>query len=388
MNQAVSQLFFSAIELAPAERRRHLAEAPVPESVRALAARLVAAHENAGDFLESTVQAGFELLSSRVGQHLGAYRLTELLAEGGMGEVYRASYADASQRPVVVKLPKKTLVRAREREVLFEREGQLLNMLRHPNIVALYHRGTTAQEATYLVMEYVAGANLMAYAKSRNLTLAQKLQLFRSLCQPISFCHGRGVIHCDLKPENILVDETGTVKLIDFGVAHRLDEALEVERHPYTLPYASPEQVKGGELSAATDIHALGVLLYQLLVEELPFKGQCQMSRRAALLKGQPTLAARQLNSLPAPLARLIRRCVAVDPSARFANVPALLNELALVEHQLQASARAATAPRLARTSLARHSKPSRRTSRPVRARQLYSPPQRAGDSAVAPPRA
>lgn len=354
MNQAVSQLFFTAIELDPTERCRYLAEALVPDTVRALAARLVAAHERAGDFLERTVEAGFAMLSSRVGQKVGPYRLTELLAEGGMGEVYRASYSEGNQRPIVVKLLKKSLVRAREREAMFEREGQLLNRLRHPDIVSLCHRGTAEDGSAYLAMAYVAGTTLTEYARKKALDLRQKLALFRAVCRPVNHCHGQGVIHCDLKPENILVDDSGAVTLIDFGVARELTETKR-ERVPYTQPYASPEQVRSEQLSVATDIHALGVMLYQLVCEELPSSDHNQIADCSAALNKGFDLNAKKLQALPPMLARLIRHCVEAEPSARFASVSSLLHELAQVEAQLRPATKRTVVQRIQTNSPRTH---------------------------------
>ncbi len=386
MNQAVSHLFLSAIELEPTERCRYLAEAVVPEAVRALAARLVAAHERAGDFLERTVEAGFELLSSRTGQRLGPYQLTERLAEGGMGEVYRASYSGDSKCPVVIKLLKKSLVRARERETMFEREGRLLNQLRHPNIVSLHHRGTAEDGSTYLAMAYVPGTTLTAYARKKGLDLRQKLGLFRALCRPVNHCHAHGVIHCDLKPENILVDESGAVTLIDFGIAQEIG-ATTGERVPFTLPYASPEQIKGGQLSVATDIHALGIMLYQLICDELPCPSRAQIAQRTALLEHRPDLDPQQLKKLPSLLARVISLCIKPDPAARFASVSNLLQALALVEAQLRPAAKSKVNQGLQAASTQGRVRRAPARSAIQRPWQSSQAPQRGGAGAALPAR-
>ncbi|NBC85389.1 MAG: protein kinase, partial [Bacteroidetes bacterium] len=212
-------------------------------------------------------------------QTVGRYRLIEKIGDGGMGVVYRAERSDgAFERPVAVKLLRRIVSAGTERR--FRAERQVLASLDHPNIAGLIDGGVTEEGRLYLVMELVDGTPITEYARSRSLTASERVELLTQVIDAVYAAHQNLVVHRDLKPSNVLVTETDAgpqVKLLDFGIAKILDEALPVTRpvtqtgHALMTPaYAAPEQIKGGEISTATDTYQLGVLAYELLTGRPP----------------------------------------------------------------------------------------------------------------------
>ncbi|MEM8998094.1 MAG: serine/threonine-protein kinase, partial [Acidobacteriota bacterium] len=226
---------------------------------------------------------------------MGPYRIVKPLGRGGMGAVYIASRDDDEyEREVAIKLIRRGLdgPDARRR---FRQERQILASLQHPNITQLYDGGTTAAGQPYLVMEPVSGLPLLEHCDRHRLPVEMRLSLFRQVCEAVSYAHSRLVIHRDLKPSNILVTEDGTPKLLDFGIAKLLEaeghsELTESGQSPRTPAYASPEQVQGENVTTASDVYALGYLLYQLLCGRRPYRLESKrtMELESAILQQIP----------------------------------------------------------------------------------------------------
>ncbi len=228
-----------------------------------------------GDF---TPQLGKDLATDLSGQKLGAWRLDSLLAEGGMGSVYRAHREDGEfQQEAALKVIRGQLFQAPQmvRDQLlarFQMERQVLANIQHDNVARILDGGTTEDGLPYLVMEYITGQALGDYLRTRRLGLRQRLQLFLDLLAATGAVHANLIVHRDLKPSNVMVTEAGEVKLLDFGIAKVLDGDSGLTG-AYTLTgtsamtpdYASPEQVRGLPVTLASDIYSLGLLLYQLL---------------------------------------------------------------------------------------------------------------------------
>ena len=213
-----------------------------------------------------------------VGDRVGKYRLRRRLGRGGMGDVFLAERADDTfRRQVAVKVvhrgPHSEGVRRR-----FKSERQILASLDHPNIARLLDGGATDDGRPYLVMELVEGVPIDRYCDEQRLSIPQRLQLFLDVCAALQYAHQNLVVHRDIKPSNILVTHDGTPKLLDFGIAKLLNpelfpytiELTRSELHPMTPQFASPEQLKGQAITTASDVYALGVLLYKLLAGRLP----------------------------------------------------------------------------------------------------------------------
>lgn len=208
-----------------------------------------------------------------IGSSLGPWRLMSVVGRGGMGTVYRAERADGHYRQdVAVKILRSGPCdpHAVER---FRTEQQVLARLTHPNIASLLDGGFAADRTPYLVMELVEGSPINEWCTARALSLEARLQLFRVVCDAVQHAHRALVVHRDLKPSNIFVSRSGTVKLLDFGIAKLLDPdawgigslATRAEVRLSTPEYAAPEQQHCGQITTATDVYALGVVLYELL---------------------------------------------------------------------------------------------------------------------------
>lgn len=284
----VDELFAQAVQLEPAERQKLFSAdgqdgARVETAVVAEVLALLAEYSRAeaAEFLQAPLVSAAlaEPTPTLVaGQEVEGYKILRFIAEGGMGEVYLAEET-ALKREVALKLIRSNL---KSKEVLrrFINERQILANLEHPNIARLLSAGATRDGQPFFVMEYVAGRPLDQYASERDLSLTLRLRLFRTICAAVTYAHQHLIIHRDIKPSNILVTADGTPKLLDFGIAKLLDPAQTAEPplvtatmvRAMTPEYASPEQVRGEPVTTATDIYSLGVLLYELLVGQRPYR--------------------------------------------------------------------------------------------------------------------
>ena len=274
----MGDLFHEALQRAPEQRGAFLAEACAdnPELQREVV-EMLGAHRETGRLLveERLLDAGEVPAGRLVGQRIGAYRLDRLLGRGGMGDVYLAERCDGQfSHQVAFKLVRESAAGPRT-AARFHQERQILAQLDHPSIATLLDGGVTDDGRPYLVMQYVDGEPITDYCRGRNLGLRERLALFDTVCQAVHFAHTNFIVHRDLKPANILVTSAGEVKLLDFGIAKLLDEPQPGETvaldRVLTPEHAAPEQITGRPVTTATDVYALGVLLYELLTGERPF---------------------------------------------------------------------------------------------------------------------
>jgi eukaryotic-like serine/threonine-protein kinase len=279
--QRLEELFLAALECDDAKRRSLLEGAARDDP--ALAAEveaMLAAHADPHRLaLESHLlhddEEDARALARQpgAGSELGPYRLVEEIGRGGMGVVYRAVRADGQyDQTVAVKLLRGGFVTP-ELVSRFRSERQILARLEHPAIARLLDGGVTADGLPYLVMEHVEGRPITAHCDAGRLTIDERLALFTVVCAAVNHAHRNLVVHRDLKPSNILVTADGAVKLLDFGIARLIDSAAVAgdtrTLQPVMTPeFASPEQLLGGPITTATDVYALGLLLYELLCGE------------------------------------------------------------------------------------------------------------------------
>lgn len=280
--QRLQQLFHEALALAEAPRAAFVEAACADDPVlRAELQRLLAAAAAADTPISQAIGAAAAqwvaaAVQARIGQRLGPWRLTAHHADGGMGAVYRAERDDGRYtQQVAVKLlnPAYAGTQARAR---LEAERRILARLEHPHIARLLDAGSTDDGVPYLVMEFVDGEPIDAWCDRHGADTATRLRLFAQVCRAVDHAHRCLVVHRDLKPSNILVDTEGRPRLLDFGIARLLDEASGVTRtgeRVLTPSHASPEQITGGVVTTATDVYALGVLLYDLLAGKPPYGG-------------------------------------------------------------------------------------------------------------------
>jgi non-specific serine/threonine protein kinase/serine/threonine-protein kinase len=261
---------------------------------------------------------------------LGPYEVLRALGSGGMGSVYLARRVDGQfEQEVAIKVVK----RGADSELILERfraERQILAGLQHPNICRLLDGGSSADGRPYFVMERIEGEPIDAYCQWHNLTLRRRLELFLAVGDAVKYAHQRLVVHCDLKPRNILVTDDGVPKLVDFGIAKLLERPAEGGTHSgfMTPEYASPEQIRGDRITTATDVHALGIVLYQLLAGTHPFaaagKSPVELSR--AILETEPRPPSQAVGSrrlgrpLRGDLDTIVLRALSKDPARRYAS--------------------------------------------------------------------
>jgi serine/threonine-protein kinase len=285
----IERLLDAALDLDPSARRAFLDRECSDPDLRAHIELLLRSADAAGSFLDRPAQelaAGLvremvEETQQAAGprppfERVGPYRLIREIGRGGMGAVYLAERADDEfRRQVAIKLVQPAA--APDLTARFLAERQILASLDHPNIARLYDGGTTEDGTPYLVMERIDGERIDVHCDRHRLTVAQRLELFLTVCDAVQFAHQSMVVHRDLKPSNVIVAAEGTVKLLDFGVAKLLGSdfaAPDLTRTglvPMTPAYASPEQLRGGPISTATDVYALGVLLFELLTGHAPY---------------------------------------------------------------------------------------------------------------------
>lgn len=280
----IEDLFHSALECEPGRRAAFLDSACAGDlSLRKEVGSLLASYEK-GSLTESPAFVeGIKLLEEKearslAGQNIGPYKVIRKIGEGGMGAVCLAARADqAFQKEVAIKLIK----RGTDTEDVIRRfrsERQILASLDHPNITRLLDGGTTEDGLPYFVMEYIQGQPIDTYSDSHKLDITQRLALFQGVCGAVHYAHQNLVIHRDIKPGNILVTAEGVPRLLDFGIAKLLaaepsiaDPTLTMARR-MTPESASPEQVRGGNITTASDVYSLGVLLYKLLTGHSPYR--------------------------------------------------------------------------------------------------------------------
>ena len=365
----IEPILDAALEL-PREKRKAFIErecAANPSLRREIEEILVGA-EQGGGFLDSSAAAfaaglvAAEALAdeseSLRGVEVGAYRLIHELARGGMGTVYLAERADGQfEQRVALKLIKRGMD-TDEIHRRFRSERQILARLSHPNIARLLDGGVTANGQPWFAMEYVDGPPITTYCDEHRLDIAGRLRLFADVCEAVRYAHQNLIVHRDLKPSNILVTADGGVKLLDFGIAKLLDEApgdrsqLATGLRAMTPEYAAPEQVRLDPITTATDVYALGAVLYELLT-----------GRRAqAFSRLTPTEIERVICDIDivAPgvgtdLDTIILKALQKDPVRRYPTAEALLEDLRRYEAGLPVRARPDTASYRARKFLRRH---------------------------------
>ncbi len=285
--ERIKEIFEAALGRPPDERSAYIEQACAGDhALRQEVASLLAAHERAGRFLEEpavsrTWEGEPEVAGlSLVGRRLGAYRVIRELSRGGMGTVYLAVRADEIYRKRVAL---KVVNPGMHTDDILRRFGQgrqILASLDHPNIARLLDGGATEDGRPYFVMEYIEGEPITQYCDQQRLSIRERLRLFQQVCAAVQYAHQNLIVHRDLKPSNILVTTEGAPKLLDFGIAKILNPQLTecssmtmtLGVRPMTPEYASPEQVRDGPVTTASDVYSLGVLLYELLTGHRPYR--------------------------------------------------------------------------------------------------------------------
>lgn len=283
----VKELFQQALERPSGERATFVDVAAADdERLRQEVHTLLASHVSATDFLDDPPRAAAAEVTelhdraSCVGERIGPYRTIRRIGRGGTGSVYLAVRDDDEfQRRVAIKVVRRGMATS---DILrrFRSERQILASIGHPNIAHLLDGGSTDDGLPYFVMEYIEGEPITVYCDRNRLSIEERLELFCQVCSAVQVAHQNLVVHRDIKPQNILVSSEGIPKLLDFGIAKLLNPDLSSGSHDPTMlelrvmtpEYASPEQMRGGAITTASDVYSLGVLLYELLTGRRPYR--------------------------------------------------------------------------------------------------------------------
>jgi tetratricopeptide (TPR) repeat protein len=330
----------------PAESRPSVLDRECPDDpdVRAEVNSLLIAAGAVGEFLSTPAMLATEpqLEDIPSGTRIGAWRIANQIGRGGMGVVYEAERAEGDfQQRVAVKLLRQEAIAELPR---FHSERQILARLEHPGVARLYDGGVTPDERPYMVMEFVEGRPITEYCAFTRAPLTERMRLFVQVCEAVAYAHRNLIVHRDLKPANILVTAQGQIKLLDFGIAKLLDvdrpELTQTAAAPLTPLTAAPEQLLGLPITTATDIYALGLLLFELLTDTQPWLragGPIAQAVRVILDEPAPIPSRRAAETGAAPfLPRLLRgdfdaivaKAVRKEPQHRYATVEALKGDI------------------------------------------------------------
>ncbi len=330
--EQVKQVFDQVSEMPPIERAAFLdRECASEPQLRAEIEALLAAETEAGDFLATPLLSAATLKlqsNSQPGRVIGRYRLLEEIGHGGMATVYLAERVDGEYRQQVALKLVWSSAHSEEIRRRFKQERQILASLDHPNIARLLDGGATEDGSPFLVMEYIAGQSITRYCQERNLPIVERLQLFQTVCAAVAYAHRNLIVHRDIKPGNILVTETGTVKLLDFGIAKLLAPGLAEQQTitgflPMTPEYASPEQLREETLTTATDVYSLGVLLYELLTGSHPhdLKERPMHDLIRIVCEADPPPPSSRIKQLRGDLDNIVLLALRKEPGQRYQTV-------------------------------------------------------------------
>jgi tetratricopeptide (TPR) repeat protein/predicted Ser/Thr protein kinase len=336
MNREAEILFHELVDLSPDQREEYFRERVVPPDVRAEVEALLRFDSESDHMLTECVSsiAALTIQASPVtrdGDRCGPYRLGRVLGRGGMGTVYLAERDDGEvDQRVAVKLLRYGGDEPAFRD-RFLRERQILANLSHPGIARLLDAGQTGDGQPYLVMEYIDGSPIDVYAE--RLDPREKVALFIQVCDAVSYAHRNLIVHRDLKPSNILVDGSGRVKLLDFGIAKILDasrEQTQTRERLLTPDYASPEQVRGGAQTTATDIYSLGAVFYKLLTGRSPHApaAETQEAVEIAICLKEPVAPNRLNPGVPKDLDFVLGKALRKEPDERYPSVDVFADDL------------------------------------------------------------
>ena len=290
------------------------------------------------------------------GTKLGRYEIRSQLGAGGMGEVYLAQDTQLGRRVAIKFLPLDSVADEQANRRLL-REARAAATLDHPNICAIHEVGEEG-DRNFIVMQYVEGETLDLRMKRKPLDLLESLAIASQVADALTEAHAHGIIHRDIKPSNIIITPRGQVKVMDFGLAKVVAGAIESEAETLlttpgmiigTVPYMSPEQVRGEKPDARSDIFSFGVMLYEMLSGRQPFASESAAATVSAILTHEPPPVLRYAPEAPEELQRIIRKCLEKDRERRFQSMSDVATDLHNLQREREVLARS-TAPPLVST--------------------------------------
>jgi eukaryotic-like serine/threonine-protein kinase len=279
------------------------------------------------------------------------YTLVELLGNGGMAEVYLAR-DNSLGREVALKVLREQYTDDEEFVERFRREAMSAAALNHPGIVQVYDRGRSEDGTFYMVMEYVPGGTLKERIKDEgNLAPREAAEIASQVADALAVAHDRGVIHRDVKPQNVLLTASGKAKVSDFGIARAASSKTMTQANSVlgTLAYMSPEQVRGDRVGPASDLYSLGVVLYEMLAGELPYRGDDPIATAMKHLDEPPRNPRETNPAVPEELGDLVVKLLAKDPEDRYSSAASLSEDLRRICAGLAVGPGAGTTSRMSR---------------------------------------
>ena len=356
--ERIKQLFGEALERDAKDRAAFLAEACGDDlSLRSELESLLGFEAEAANFIETpAVQLAAEAFAeqmaesaveSKTGRLISSYKIISKLGAGGMGEVWLAEDLRL-KRKIALKLLPSPFTADAERVRRFEREARAASALNHPNILTIHEIGQ-ADGAHFIATEFVEGQTLRQRLQQSSIALSEALDIAAQIASALAAAHAAGIVHRDIKPENVMLRPDGYVKVLDFGLARitqreaakdgSLAPTQSIQTDPGlimgTVGYMSPEQVRGEELDARTDVFSLGVVLYEMLAGSRPFKGATTADAIAALLEREPPRLSANLPEVPAELQQIVSRALMKDRSARYQRCDELFSDLKSLREEL-----------------------------------------------------
>jgi serine/threonine protein kinase/Tol biopolymer transport system component len=352
--QRIGDLYHAALELKPEYRADFIEQACFGDAeLRREVESLLASHERASDFFSApalAVAAGLlaeTQLDSLVGQTISHYRILSLLGAGGMGEVYLAEDRRLGRR-VAVKLLPAHLTGDREYVRRFTQEARATSALNHPNIITIHEIGEV-KGRHFIATEYVEGETLRARLARERMKIDEVVEVGVQIAGALAAAHRAGVVHRDVKPENVMLREDGIAKVLDFGLAkltQRLMDGSEVSTATLvktnpgvvmgTVQYMSPEQARGLEVDARTDLWSLGCVLYEMSAGRVPFEGATSSDVIVSILEREPQPLARRAPAAPAELESIVTKALTKVRDERYQTSKEMLSDLRQLRRRLE----------------------------------------------------
>jgi len=266
-----------------------------------------------------------------IGKTILHYKIVEKLGEGGMGVVYKAEDTKL-KREVAIKFLPRYISSNKEQRQRFEIEAQAAAALNHPNIAHIYAIEDTDDEM-FIVMEFIDGKELRDKIKTGPISTNEAINIANQIAEGLDVAHKKGILHRDIKSSNIMITEDGKVKIMDFGLAKIKGgtELTKIGSTVGTAAYMSPEQTKGEEVDHRTDIWSLGVVMYEMLTGELPFKGDYEQAIIYSILNEEPKSITELREHIPSRLAHIVKRILKKNSKDRYQTTAELVNDLKIV---------------------------------------------------------